>query len=69
VVQLDTEWHGSSKAELDLLYSRASRRGVLVIDDYGHLQSVWQALDEFFSHEPALVLNKIGFAVRVAVNI
>jgi hypothetical protein len=69
LLRLDTDWYESTKAELELLYPRLSRGGVLIIDDYGHWEGARQAVDEFFAHEPGLLLNRIGYAVRVAVKV
>jgi O-methyltransferase len=68
LLRLDTDWYESTKAELELLYPRLSRGGVLIIDDYGHWEGSRQAVDEFFAREPGLLLNRIGYAVRVAVK-
>lgn len=68
LLRLDTDWYESTKAELDLLYPRLSQGGVLIIDDYGHWEGARQAVDEFFAREPGLLLNRIGYAVRIAVK-
>lgn len=69
LLRLDTDWYESTKAELELLYRRLSRGGVLIIDDYGHWEGARQAVDEFFAREPGLLLNRISYAVRVAVKV
>ncbi|MCA3439471.1 MAG: class I SAM-dependent methyltransferase [Rhodobacter sp.] len=69
LLRLDTDWYESTKAELELLFPRLSRGGVLIIDDYGHWEGARQAVDEFFAREPGLLLNRIGYAVRVAVKV
>jgi hypothetical protein len=69
LLRLDTDWYESTKAELELLYPRLSRGGVLIIDDYGHWEGSRQAVDEFFSREPGLLLNRVSYAVRVAVKV
>jgi O-methyltransferase len=48
LLRLDTDWHSSTKAELEILYPRLSSGGVLIIDDYGHWQGCRKAVDEFF---------------------
>ena len=69
LLRLDTDSYESTKAELALLYPRLSRGGVLIIDDYGHWEGSRQAVDEFFASEPGLLLNRVSYAVRVAVKI
>lgn len=48
VLRLDTDWHESTKAELEILYPRLSIGGVLIIDDYGHWSGSKKAVDEYF---------------------
>ena len=69
LLRLDTDWYESTLAELELLYPRLSPGGVLIIDDYGHWAGARKAVDEFFEKEPPLLLNRIGYAVRVAIKI
>lgn len=48
VLRLDTDWYESTKKELEVLYPRLNRGGVLLIDDYGYWAGSKQATDEFF---------------------
>ena len=48
VLRLDTDWYASTKIELEILYPRLVRGGVLIIDDYGHWQGARKATDEYF---------------------
>ncbi len=69
LLRLDTDWYESTRAELEVLYPRLSRGGVLIIDDYGHWEGARQAVDEFFAREPGVLLHRISYAVRVAVKV
>ncbi|CAM5496340.1 hypothetical protein AFEL58S_03543 [Afipia felis] len=69
ILRLDTDWYESTKVELELLYPRLAQGGVLIIDDYGHWEGARRAVDEYFQQEPAPLLNRIGYAVRVAVKV
>lgn len=51
VLRLDTDWYKSTKIELEHLYPRLVRGGVLIIDDYGHFQGARKAVDEYFGNE------------------
>jgi len=51
VLRLDTDWYASTKIELEILYPRLVRGGVLIIDDYGHWQGSRKATDEYFFSE------------------
>ncbi|NOD62922.1 MULTISPECIES: TylF/MycF/NovP-related O-methyltransferase [unclassified Ruegeria] len=48
VLRLDTDWHESTKLELETLYARLSPGGIVIIDDYGHWKGARKATDEFF---------------------
>jgi len=48
LLRLDTDWYSSTKIELDVLYPRLSRGGILIVDDYGHWQGSKKAVDEYF---------------------
>jgi O-methyltransferase len=69
LLRLDTDWYESTRHELEHLYPRLERGGVLIIDDYGHWDGCRRAVDEYFSTaaEP-LLLNRIDYTGRVAVK-
>jgi O-methyltransferase len=48
LLRLDTDWYASTKMELEVLWHRLERNGVLIIDDYGHWKGCKKAVDEFF---------------------
>ena len=41
----------STKKELEILYPRLNKGGVLIIDDYGHWKGSKKAVDEYFKLE------------------
>lgn len=47
LLRLDTDWYESTKHELEHLYPRLSKRGVLIMDDYGCWQGAQKATDEY----------------------
>lgn len=49
LLRLDTDWHASTKIELEVLYPRLSPGGVLIVDDYGHWHGAKRAVDEYFA--------------------
>lgn len=55
LLRLDTDWYASTKHELQQLYSKLCKGGVLIIDDYGHWEGCRQATDEFFGNLNGLV--------------
>jgi hypothetical protein len=69
LLRLDTDWYESTRHELQHLYPRLTRRGVLIIDDYGHWQGARQATDEYLAeHRIPLLLNRIDPTARIALK-
>ena len=48
VLRLDTDWYKSTKIELEILYPRLVKGGILIIDDYGYFEGARKAVDEYF---------------------
>lgn len=48
ILRLDTDWYASTSAELNVLYPKLSRNGVLLVDDYGYFEGSRRAVDEYF---------------------
>ncbi|MCE9543979.1 MAG: TylF/MycF family methyltransferase [Planctomycetia bacterium] len=70
VLRLDTDWYVSTKHEMDHLFPRLARGGVLIVDDYGHWQGARQAVDEYFEHHGiALLLSRTDYTGRMGVKI
>ena len=69
LLRLDTDWYASTKAELELLYSRLVPGGVCILDDYGHWEGARQAVDEYFrSNPPRPLMTPIDYSGRVFVK-
>ncbi|HVT74419.1 MAG TPA: TylF/MycF/NovP-related O-methyltransferase [Lacunisphaera sp.] len=49
LLRLDTDWYESTKHELEVLYPRLARHGILIVDDYGHWEGTRKAVDEYFA--------------------
>lgn len=70
LLRLDTDWYVSTKHELQHLYPRLTRGGVLIIDDYGEWDGARRAVDEFFeAPRDRLLLQRIDHAARMAVKV
>ena len=67
VLRLDTDWYESTRHELEHLFPRLSRGGVLIVDDYGHFEGARRAVDEYFADEPIL-LSRLDYTGRMAVK-
>jgi O-methyltransferase len=69
LLRLDTDWYASTKHELENLYPRLARDGVLILDDYGHWLGARKAVDEYFAaHPPAILLNRVDYTARVGIK-
>jgi O-methyltransferase len=49
LLHLDTDWYHSTRMELEVLWPRLQRQGLLIIDDYGHWKGARKAVDEYFA--------------------
>ena len=50
LLRLDTDFYESTSVELKKLYPLVSKKGVLIIDDYGDWNGSKQATDEYLTH-------------------
>jgi len=69
-LRLDTDWYASTAHELQHLFPRVTRQGVVSIDDYGHWQGARQATDEYL-HANGIValLHRIDYSARQFVKV
>ncbi|MFH1024667.1 MAG: TylF/MycF/NovP-related O-methyltransferase [Planctomycetota bacterium] len=69
LLRLDTDWYASTKHELDHLFPRLARGGVLIIDDYGHWEGARKAVDEYFTaHDVKMLLARVDYTARMGVT-
>lgn len=70
LLRLDTDWYESTKHEMEHLFPRLVKGGVLIIDDYGHWQGARKAIDEYLEkHDIKILLNRIDYTGRIAVKV
>jgi hypothetical protein len=70
LLRLDTDFYSSTKHELEHLYPRLSRGGVLIIDDYGAFRGSREATDEYIARSRVpLLLSRVDEHVRMAVKL
>ena len=70
LLRLDTDWYESTKHEMEHLFPRLSKGGVLIIDDYGHWQGARKAVDEYLEkNKVKILLNRIDYTGRIAVKV
>jgi O-methyltransferase len=69
LLRLDTDWYESTRHELQHLYPRLARAGVLIIDDYGWWQGARAATDEFLAGLATRpLLHRLDFVARACVK-
>jgi len=69
ILRLDTDWYESTIHELNHLYPRLVKGGVIIIDDYGHWQGCRKAVDEYVEqHNIRLLLNRVDYTCRIGVK-
>jgi len=69
ILRLDTDWYESTKIELDILFKKVTKGGIIIIDDYGHWKGSKKAVDEFIQeHNLCVFLNRIDYTGRLIVK-
>ncbi len=69
LLRLDTDWYESTKIELETLFPKLVKGGVLIIDDYGHWKGCKQAVDEYFVKQGyPIFLNRIDYTGRIFIK-
>jgi len=69
LLRLDTDWYESTKHELEHLFPRVVKGGVVIIDDYGHWRGAKKAVDEYVKkHNLSILLNRIDYSGRLAIK-
>lgn len=70
ILRLDTDWYESTLHEMEHLFPRLVKGGIIIIDDYGHWQGCKQAIDEYFKkNHIELFLHRIDYTCRMGVKI
>jgi O-methyltransferase len=70
LLRLDTDWYESTKHEMEHLFPRLAKGGVLIIDDYGHWQGARKAVNEYLENNNVkILLNRIDYTGRIAVKV
>ena len=70
LLRLDTDWYDSTKHEMEHLFPRLVKGGVLILDDYGHWQGAKKAVDDYIKENNIkILLNRIDYSGRMAVKV
>jgi O-methyltransferase len=57
ILRLDTDTYDTTRAELEALYPRVSKGGVVIIDDYGWGMGSRAAVDEYFQNRMVCLIR------------
>ncbi len=69
LLRLDTDWYESTKIELEYLYPKVVKGGIIIIDDYGHWEGAKKAVDEFIAIQASSVyLHRIDYTGRLFIK-
>lgn len=69
LLRLDTDWYESTKHELEHLFPKLTKDGVLIIDDYGHWEGCRRAVDEYFEATAyPMLLNRVDYTARLGIK-
>ena len=69
LLRLDTDFYESTKIELEILYPKLSKGGILIIDDYGHWKGSQKAVDEYFDLKNNFeFMHRIDYGTRLLIK-
>jgi len=69
LLRLDTDWHSSTKAEMDHLFPRLVRGGIVIVDDYYRWTGSRKAVDEYVAeHKVPIFWARIDDAAVIGVK-
>jgi O-methyltransferase len=69
LLRLDTDWHASTRAELNHLYPKLVRGGIVIVDDYFRWQGARKAVDEYVAeHKIPIFWARIDDASVIGVK-
>ena len=68
MLRLDTDFYESTKVELEHLYPKIEKGGIIIIDDYGHWNGCKKAVDDYFSNKKNIYFNYIDYSGIIGVK-
>lgn len=69
LLRLDTDFYSSTKSELEFLYSRVEKNGIVLIDDYGHWKGCKKAVDSFFKNKKNIFVHPVDYSGLIILKI
>lgn len=69
LLRLDTDFYSSTKHELEHMFPILERRGILIIDDYGHWEGARKAVDEYMqANNINTYMSRVDYTGRLLVK-
>lgn len=69
LLRLDTDFYASTKHELEHLFPRLVKGGILIVDDYGHFLGARKAVDEYFhAHDLRLFMHRVDYTSIIGIK-
>jgi O-methyltransferase len=68
LLRLDTDWYESTKLELEILFPKIAKEGVLIVDDYGTWDGAKKACDDYFM-DKHLLLARMDHTARMGLKL
>ena len=70
LLRLDTDFYSSTAHELNVLFPKLVKGGIIIIDDYGHWGGARKAVDEYFSNNKVQIfLTRIDYSCRIGIKL
>ncbi|MBL4889398.1 MAG: class I SAM-dependent methyltransferase [Candidatus Lindowbacteria bacterium] len=70
ILRLDTDWYESTYHELEHLYPRLVKNGILILDDYGHWTGAKNAVQQYFKEKGIhCLLNRVDYTCRITTKV
>ena len=70
LLRLDTDWYESTRHEMEHLFPRLVKGGIIIIDDYGHWAGCKKAVDEYLlKNKISLFLSRVDYTCRLGVKL
>ncbi|XMO86582.1 TylF/MycF/NovP-related O-methyltransferase [Algibacter sp. AS12] len=70
LLRLDTDWYESTKHEMEHLFPKIVKGGIIIIDDYGHWTGCKKAVDEYLlNNKITLFLSRVDYTCRIGVKL
>ena len=69
LLRLDTDFYESTKIEMEILFPRLVKGGILIVDDYGHWKGSQKAVDEYLDLKNNFhFLHRVDYGTRLLIK-